>query len=146
MVRPARAARIPAWTQAKAFDSGGSHDDHDYRVRRIRSKESVMSDEEFFADIPARFLMLETPADRVQLPPPPPAAVSESPAVWHPVDSQEAENRVALGPSEDERSAAALYAVWLGGTLVHMNLMESRPEREEPPAPPRNKRDDDEES
>lgn len=99
-----------------------------------------MSDEEFFADVPARFLMLETPADRVQLPPPPPAAVSESAAMWRPADLQDAEDRVALGPSEDERSAAAFYAVWLGGTLVHMNLMESRPEREEPP-PPR-KRDD----
>jgi hypothetical protein len=96
-----------------------------------------MSDEEFFADIPARFLMLETPADRVQLPPPPPAAVSEAPAMWHPVDSQDSDNRVALGPTEDQRSAAALYAVWLGGTLVHMNLMESRPEREQPPNRPR---------
>ena len=49
-----------------------------------------MSDEEFLSLATARVLMIETPADRIELPPPPPAAVSEAPAMWHPADVSDA--------------------------------------------------------
>jgi hypothetical protein len=103
----------------------------------------MFDEEELLAQASARILMIETPADQIPLPAPLPAAALESTEMWRPMDRDDQAERVPLGTEED-REAAAMYAIWLGGALVHMNLNESRPEQRQRPGPPTDRDDDDE--
>ncbi|MBX7104334.1 MAG: hypothetical protein K1X57_09635 [Gemmataceae bacterium] len=80
----------------------------------------------------ARILMIETPADKVQLPPPPPSRVDESAMLWRPLDEVDNDNRVALAPPDDGAASAA--GVWMGMTMLHAVMVDARPElvKEEP--------------
>lgn len=77
----------------------------------------------------ARILTVETPAEKVQLPPPP-AHVDEAAMMWRPLDEVDNSHRVALAPSEDDGAASAA-GIWMGVNMLHAVMVESRPRRAE---------------
>jgi hypothetical protein len=92
-----------------------------------------MFDEEFLIDAKAHVLMLDTPANQVQLPPPPPARESEAPAMWHPVDQLDDQTeRIPLATEGDEDAANA-FGIWLGVSALHAAILDARPERRRVP-------------
>lgn len=88
-----------------------------------------MFDDELLVDAKAKILMLDTPANQVQLPPPPPARESEAPAMWHPADRVDDQiDRIPLEEQGDSEAANA-FGIWLGVTALHAAILDARPER-----------------
>jgi hypothetical protein len=90
-----------------------------------------------------RYIVNENPADQV-LVPAPPSAESESAAMWRPADNRTGDmERIPLS-GEGDRDAAAAYGAWLGASLIHTIIADSRPEqRQEPELPKRDEDEDD---
>jgi hypothetical protein len=103
-----------------------------------------MSEEELLAMATARVLLIETPADQIPITPAPPAQEIEAAALWQPVDHADGQTERIPLANPEEKEAAAAYAIWLGGALVHMNLAESRADRNSDPQPRDRDEDDDE--
>jgi len=81
-----------------------------------------MSDHELLLE-PAKVLILNTPADRVELPPPPPAKVDEAAAMWKPADQPEQIERIPLANEKDE-GAGLVMAAMLAGPAIQLILPE----------------------
>lgn len=88
----------------------------------------MFDEEEFLANATARVLMINSPADQIPLPPPPPAQEIEAPAMWHPIDRLDEQERIAL-PDQGDRDCANAVGVWLGVSALHAMVLDSMPER-----------------
>src|SRR5262245_43200518 len=88
-----------------------------------------MFDDELLVDAKAKILMLDTPANQVQLPPPTTASESEAPAMWHPADRLDDQtDRIPLEDQGDSEAANA-FGIWLGVSALHAAILDARPER-----------------
>jgi len=88
-----------------------------------------MIDEGLLPVAKIRYMLVENPADKVQLPPAPPAAESESAVMWRPADIRSGVvERIPLS-GESDRDAAAAYGAWLGASLIHTMIADARQER-----------------
>lgn len=102
----------------------------------------VMIDEGLLPIANTRFILLEDPAQQIQLPPAPPASESEAAIMWRPSDRPAAEvDRIPLN-SEGEKEVAAAYGIWLGASLLHTVLADAKNDRRD--MPELVERDDDE--
>lgn len=91
-----------------------------------------MSEEDLLIDATARVLMIDHPANQVELPPAPPARESEAAALWRPADRLDGDvERIDLQPTDEERSTAAMMSVWVGVSALSTVIADSRPERQE---------------
>lgn len=90
-----------------------------------------------------RYILMENPADHVQLPPPQPAAESESAMMWRPVDIKTGEiERIPLS-GEGDRDAAAVFGAWMGASLIHTMIADAKNERKDvSELPPRDEDED----
>lgn len=75
---------------------------------------------------PAKVLILNQPADRIELPPPP-AKVDEAAALWRPADRPDEIERIPLSENKDD-GAGLVMAAMLIGPAVELILPE-KPER-----------------
>ena len=105
----------------------------------------MFDEDEFLAGATARILMIDSPADQIQLPPPPPAREIEAPAMWHPIDRLDDQERIAI-PDQGDRDCANAVGVWLGVSALHAMVLDSLPERRRAVALNRDEEDDDDEN
>ena len=90
-----------------------------------------MIDDQLLYMASARMLMIEHPATRIELPPPP-AAENESAYVWQPSDKPDEMERIPL-TGEHDRSAAALMGIWIG--MQALEISRPDPVQENPGIP-----------
>ncbi len=101
-----------------------------------------MIDEGLFPIAHTRYIMLENPADHVQMPPPP-AAESEAAVMWRPADIRNGDvERIPLS-GEGDRDAAAVYGAWLGASLIHTMIADAKKDRRDDVGRPIREEDDD---
>jgi len=86
----------------------------------------------------ARIIMVEPPADQIQLPPPPPTPISAQTeqSWWIPQNAATTvspENRVAINQEQNDPAAAAIVGLWLGGTALQLMTPDPVAEQEPPP-------------
>lgn len=89
----------------------------------------MFNDDNILINPTERILMVETPANQVQLPPPPPAREIEAPAMWHPTDRVDDQTERIPLANESEKDAANAVGIWLGMSALHSVVLDSRPER-----------------
>jgi hypothetical protein len=102
----------------------------------------MFDEDEFLASATAKILMIKSPADQIPLPPPPPAQEIEAPAMWHPIDRLDEQERIAL-PDRGDPDCANAVGVWLGVSALHAVVLDSLPERRR--TVPLNRKDEEEE-
>ena len=98
-----------------------------------------MTDDQLLHLASVRMLILPTPINQIELPPPP-AAHDESAAMWHPADRPGDMERVPL-TQESDRSAAAIMGFWMGMQALEI----ARPDPAQKPPRPFPRKDDERE-
>lgn len=89
-----------------------------------------MIDEGLLPIANTRYILVENPAEQVQLPPPP-ASESESAMMWRPADIKTGEiERIPLS-GEGDRDAAAVFGAWMGALLIHTMIADAKKERDD---------------
>lgn len=89
-----------------------------------------MDEDAILAMATCRMLMIESPADQIPLPPPPPASETEGAVMWHPADRPEEMERIPLS-GDEEKSTALLTSIWLGGQVLELSKPDVKVEEEE---------------